>query len=555
MKKLLLLLFILAGILFGGFWILNKTGGNNEYSKIYESYQVVYEDELLPKEDGIRKDGQYYLSLDAIKSYFDASVRYDESAKTVIFENHVGKKVIPLGKKEALINDAKIGLRDSAFEQDGKVYLPIEAFLYDYLVTVSYNKDKNVLLIDDRNLRHAAGKLSGDGVNMREEPSTDSPIVATLKSDAVLKVYGKDGDWFRVREADGYLGWIRDDNLEAETIDGEYIVKDSRAVQSKIPKPINITYDYTYGPVKEEAIGAIQPIEGLNVVIPTWFSVVNADGEIKDRGDIRYTDAYSKLGIDVWGYVDNSFDPELTHAFLQNTAAMEKAADTLIASAKSYGMKGINVDFENTKVEDRDGITEFTKMLAERCREENLVISVCVTPQISKSVEDEPYDRKALAEICDYVILMAYDQHWGSSDKAGSVAEYGWVEGNINLSLRDIPQEKFILSVPFYTRLWQENEGKTNSSAVGMQTTQNYITSHNLMPAWDDKAKQFMIEQNVGGKTEKIWVEDAESIRWKTSLMRKYNLAGVSSWRLGFETPDVWTTMANEFGKYQYSYR
>ena len=218
-------------------------------------------------------------------------------------------------------------------------------------------------------------------------------------------------------------------------------------------------------------------------------------------------------------------------------------------------MKGINIDFENIKVEDRDALTTFVREVAEEARAADLLVSVCVTPQVSKNVENELYDRKALAEICDYVVLMAYDQHWGSSEKAGSVAEYKWVEGNINLSLKDIPPEKFILSVPFYARLWKEGDKGLTSSAVGMKTTADYVTAHGLNPTWDDEAKQYTIEQSVNGKSEKIWIENAESVSWKVSLMRKYNLAGISSWRLGFETPDVWGAMADQFSKYRYPYQ
>lgn len=199
---------------------------------------------------------------------------------------------------------------------------------------------------------------------------------------------------------------------------------------------MNITYDYTYAQVKDEVITGIKKIDGLDVVIPTWFSVENAQGDIRDRGDIRYVESYAKLGVATWAYLDNSFDPELTHQFLQNEEARKRAVSTYINFAKAYGMKGINIDFENIKIEDRDALTTFVREVAEEARAANLLVSVCVTPQISKNVEDELYDRKALAEICDYVVLMAYDQHWGSSEKAGSVAEYKWVEGNVNLSLK-----------------------------------------------------------------------------------------------------------------------
>ncbi|MDY3119203.1 MAG: glycosyl hydrolase family 18 protein [Peptoniphilus sp.] len=556
MKKLLILLLVLAGMLFGGYTVLNKAGGNNQYSETYKSFHVIYEDQLVPGKYAMRKDGQYFMSLEGIQKYIDETAQFDETKGAVVFHNRSGEKVLPLDSAEATVNGGKIGLRDPLFKKDEQIFIPVEAFVHDYPIRMSYDKDKNVLVMDNRLKKHAVGTLSGDGVNLRESDTTDSPIVATLKADSKLWVYGKKDDWYHVREQDGYLGWIRGDNITVETLEGGKYTDDSGLEQkSAIKKPLNITYDYTYSQVKDGVIAGIKKIEGLDVVIPTWFSIENANGDIRDRGDIRYVEKYAQLGVATWAYLDNSFDPELTNQFLQNEGARKKAVTTLVNFAKSYGMKGINIDFENMKVDDRDALTAFVREVSEAAKAENLLVSVCVTPQISKDVEKELYDRKALAEVCDYVILMAYDQHWGSSDKAGSVAEYKWVEGNVNVSLKDIPPEKFILSVPFYARLWKEGDNGLTSSAVGMQTTSGYVASHNLQPTWDEEAKQYTIEQNVNGKSEKIWIENAESVAWKVSLMRKYDLAGISSWRLGFETPDVWTTIADQFSKYRYPYQ
>ncbi len=556
MKKLLILLLVLAGVLFGGYTVLNKVGGNNQYSEIYKSFHVIYEDQLVPKKYAMREDGQYFMSLEGVQKYIDKTARFDDSKGAVVFNNRCGEKVLPLDSKEATVNGGKIGLRDPLVKKGDQIFIPVEAFIHDYPIAMNYEKDKNVLVLDNRMKTHAVGTLAGDGVNLRESDTTDSPIVATLKADTKLWVYGKKGNWYHVREQNGFLGWIREDNLNVETLEGgEYTADSGLVQQSAVKKPLNITYDYTYAQVKDEVIAGIKKIDGLDVVIPTWFSVENAQGDIRDRGDIRYVENYAKLGVATWAYLDNSFDPDLTHQFLQNEEARKKAVSTYVNFAKAYGMKGVNIDFENIKVDDRDALTTFVREVAEEARAANLLVSVCVTPQISKNVKNELYDRKALAEICDYVVLMAYDQHWGSSEKAGSVAEYKWVEGNVNVSLKDIPPEKFILSVPFYARLWKEGDKGLTSSAVGMKTTADYVKVRGLNPVWDDEAKQYTIEQSVNGKSEKIWIENAESVAWKVSLMRKYNLAGISSWRLGFETPDVWTAMADQFSKYRYLYQ
>lgn len=211
-------------------------------------------------------------------------------------------------------------------------------------------------------------------------------------------------------------------------------------------------------------------------------------------------------------------------------------------------MKGINIDFEHTYVDDRDNITAFVEELRESAGD-NFIITVDVTPQISSDVTKEPYDRKALSEISDYIVVMAYDQHWASSNESGSVAQYKWVEGSINVLFKNIPNKKMILGVPLYTRLWKESGGKVTSKTISMDDVANLIASKDLKPTWDKESQQNYIEYEENGSTYKIWIEDANSIEKKVSLVNKYNLAGVGSWRLGFETNNIWDVISKELDK------
>lgn len=553
MKKLLFLIFLLLVIVVGGFLFFFKQSGSNLFTDRYETFQVIVEGTPVKKEYFSRVDGQYYFSTDMIAEYLDSSIQVDTESNSVLLNNRVGNKVMPIGEDTMSINGGVVGLRDPLYEEDGKVFVPIEAFIYDYEVEVRYNKDKNVLVMDYDTVAYAKAHPSGDGVNMREGNSIDESIVNTLNKDDELYVYGEEDGWYNVREITGYAGWIRGDNLEVETIEGDFISElpeEEWVKNSTIDKPINITWDYTYGKVSEETINAITPIEGLDVMIPTWFSIDNAEGKILDRGDPRYVQAYNELGIDVWGYVDNKFDSDLTHAFLTNDEARANAVQELLRLTKSYGLKGLNIDFENTQVEDRDLITQFVTEIYEAFSPEGLIVSIDVTPKLSDDIDQEFYDRAALSKVSDYIILMAYDQHWSKSEVAGSVAEYKWVEGNINRLIRDIPQEKFILSIPFYSRIWSEEEDGAESRTAGMTDMHEFVQAHELQPTWDGEAKQRYVESN----NEKLWIEDSESIMWKTSLVRKYNLAGVSSWRYGFETPEIWTTISQQLSYYQYPY-
>ncbi|WBW50639.1 glycosyl hydrolase family 18 protein [Peptoniphilus equinus] len=541
MKKLFifLLLLLLAGGAFVGYLFLQRSNGNT--SELYKGFNFIVEGDRVDTSEFTRVDGQYYLSVDFIKNYIDDTVAYDDDEKTVIFVNKAGTKRMSVDSQEATLNTQAIELRDPVIEQDGKVFVPIEGFIYDYPVVLKFIKEKNLLVMDYKDKDYAIGTSPGDGLNMRESDSIKSPIVSILKEGDQVYVYGEVGDFYKVREVEGYAGYIQKDKLDVDLPEDRFVREKSEDTETReAAEPLNLTWDYTYGNHSDESVAMIHPLQGVDVICPTWFSVSSKDGDMIDRGRRDYVEKYKNLGIDVWGYLDNSFDKDITTGFIHSSAIRDKVIAKTLAMVQKYNLSGINVDFEQTAVDDRDAITQFIRELAGVFAQHDLLVSVDVTPQISADVTQEPYDRKALAEIADYVIVMTYDQHWATSDKAGSVAEYNWVEGNINLLMNQIPQDKFMITLPFYARLWSEDDTSLKSDALSMNQVVTLLRENNATMKWDDKAKQNIATYTKNGKHYTIWVEDRDSIQWKTTLMGKYGLAGVGGWRHGFETEGIW---------------
>lgn len=550
MKKVIALILVLA-IIFGGLYLglkILKGGGfsgNSETSTLFDGFNFISENNLVAKEDFDRIDGQYYLSYDYIKENIDPDIKF--SNDTVVFNNSVGMREYKVNEKIGYVNGEGIELRDPVIEKEGKILIPIEGFIYDYPVDFRYVEDNNLLLLDFKNKEHQLGYPEGNGTNMRESNSTSSPIVKKVGPEDLMYVYDNVDGWYQVRLKDGYLGYIREDLLK--NIGAESALERIERVSNK---PLNLVWDYTYGPQSDDSVANIRYINGINVICPTWFSIKDGTGEVVDRGRKDYVEKYNALGIDVWAYLDNSFDGDITHDALSNPESRKYTIDRLINLCKKYGLKGVNIDFEQYRIDDRDNVTTFMEELYPRCKEEGLIVSIDVTPQISKDVTKEPYDRAKLALYSDYVIVMTYDQHWGSSEKAGSVAQYKWVEGNLNNLFRSIPKEKLVLGMPLYSRYWTTENGKTSSKTVSMAQVNQIVASRGLTPTWDDESKQKYIEFEDNGALKQIWIEDGESLKWKTTLCLKYNLAGVASWRKDFETMDVWDTIGTVLNKVLY---
>lgn len=542
MKKLFMGLLLIV-VLAAGAFLFVENRGTSKISTKYDKFNFLTEDKDIDKDDFCIEDGMIYLSLDYIKEYLDKGIEYDESTGEVKINNNHANKILKLNEYEAKFNSGTIDLRAPVIEKNGKIMLPIEAFIYDYDVRLRYNKDIRLLLLDYRDKEYDLTKTTSETL-LRESASKRSPIIKKLPQGEELYVYEEKGKFYKVRMPEGYAGYVLKKDLD------ENFEKVSLKSTSKNTSdgPINLTWDYTYAEHSEDKINQIKDIKGLDVIIPTWFSIRNGNGDMIDRGNQNYIKKYKDLGIDVWAYLDNSFDPNITHEALSNENTRKKVINKTLELCKKYGMKGINIDFEHTNIDDRDYITDFVREFRQSAGDD-FIITVDVTPQISADVTKEPYDRKALAEIADYMVVMAYDQHWGSSEKAGSVAQYKWVEGSVNVLFRNIPNKKMILGVPLYTRIWKEAGGKVTSKTISMDEVARIIAAKGLKPVWDKESQQNYIEYQENNADYKIWIEDANSLEKKVSLVNKYNLAGVGSWRLGFETPNIWDVISKELDK------
>jgi spore germination protein YaaH len=297
-----------------------------------------------------------------------------------------------------------------------------------------------------------------------------------------------------------------------------------------------------------ESIGSIEPIYGLNVVSPTWFSIVDEQGEILDKGNKEYVTEYKKLGYDIWPLINNSFNPDITSKFLSSSRLRQELIEKIVKIYDYYGVDGINIDFENVYVKDKDLLTQFVRELYPVFKEKGMIVSIDVTPISSSENWSLCYDRKRLSETVDYIMLMAYDQHWANSPVAGSVAQYTWVEDSVKAILNEVPKEKLILGIPFYTRLWAikniDGKEEVSSKALSMEEVNRFVEENNVELIWDAESGQYYGETIKEDVTYKIWVEDAKSLQLKSSLVNKYDLAGIASWRKGFEKDEVWPVLS-----------
>ncbi|MFH5181511.1 glycosyl hydrolase family 18 protein [Paenibacillus sp. TAB 01] len=394
-------------------------------------------------------------------------------------------------------------------------------------------------------------------VAMRKEPSIKAPILADLKQGEPVMIWSDDPEWYKVQLSNGYMGYVRKDQMHEDKV--ETIPKKELPPGFVPSKPINgkinLTWDQMTTP-KNPDTSKFPPMPGLNVVSPTWFHLDDGQGTLKNLADPAYVKWAHSQNIQVWALFSNGFEPKRTTEALSTYDKRMKMIKQLLSYAQMYSLQGINIDFENVNTKDKENLTQFVREMVPLMHEQGLIVSMDVTPKSNSEMWSLFYDRKALIESLDYMMIMAYDEYWASSPTAGSVSSLPWVEKNVVKLMQEdqIPASKLILGVPFYTRVWTEEtvDGKTkvSSKSVYMDTPLKVIQEKNLTPVYLPEAGQNYIEYKEGDKLNKVWLEDEVSVKARIELVNKYNLAGVASWRRGYETPSIWpliqSTLANK---------
>lgn len=413
-------------------------------------------------------------------------------------------------------------------------YMPIQGEVYDkpdrIVVSYKWGDINTVSVSKDTEVRYQGG--------------IKSPILSDVKKGDTLILLEEMENWSRVMTTDGIDGYVEKKNLEKPqttelSYTGEY--KEDYSSLTREHK-INLAWHQVTSEAANAALGeTIQNMAGVNVISPTWFSVTANEGTISSLASADYVNEAHSRGMEVWGLIDN-FNPDVsTLEMLSIRSSREHIIQKLLEEAQRVGLDGINVDFEALTEEEAPHFIQFVRELSVVCRANNLVLSVDnPVPQFTGF-----YNRKEQGIVADYVIIMGYDEHTTGSEEAGSVASLPFVKEGIEKTLQEVPKEKVINGIPFYTRLWTEsNNGTLSSEVMTMDAASQYIQENGIEVYWEKETAQNYGELLTDNGTQKIWLEDEQSIEEKMKLISQYELAGVASWKLGFERADVWNVIS-----------
>ena len=491
---------------------------------------------------GVVTDGIHYLPQEFVADNINAGFYYDKESQAVLYSDSSYMYTYMSGKNVYTDDTGKTYNTDYpvVIDINGECFIAWEYIAEHTDCEYAYGSEPERINISiERENKQCVTVKKKSAVRYRG--GIKSPVLEYVQKGDRL-VYEDDlDDWIKVTTATGYTGYIKktevSDTFEYIREEKNYETHNYNMKDDKV----TLAWFQVSGVAGNSGIdNNIATASGVNVLAPTWYSVTDSSGSMSCYASAGLVNKMHQKGTDVWALVSD-FDTNVDFAALYSSKkARTNMVNTLINDAEKYGFDGINLDFENIKSAYAKDYLQFVRELSIECERKGLVLS---TDNYKPEAYNRCYNLKEQSRFVDYVIVMAYDEHYAGTD-AGSVASLPFVKEAVEDTVQLVGKEHVIAGIPFYTRIWTTTDGNTTSRAVGMQAAVDQLNSDGQVALWNDDCGQYVASYTVGNSTRQIWFEEEKSIEVKMQVIQENNVAGVAGWKLGLEKSSVWSVIS-----------
>jgi len=572
----LFILLILLAVICAGVYLLipskNRVSHNQYFGLEDDSqYGLIVNSEIVDITNGapFEENGVWYLPFSTL--YYEISDAFYYDGLALLYTDPLQTYSAAPGESYYTDSDGiKYTLTyQPCYFKDGSLCIALDYLkLMDYSYYTVDDTMKSIWVFNDWSEQPRTSLLKD--TKARTQAGIKNDIVASLTTGDVVTVLEQGASWSQVQTQTGLIGYVQNKML------GE-ITEEAKAVPDgrPLPKYTNIAMDEMvvmgwHQVFSESGYSQLDDIistaKGMNVICPTWFTIKDNDGNIQNLGEKKYVTKAHKAGLQVWVMLD---DINISTDGLQvfGTTSHRKTLITAVIDAvKELGADGINLDVETIKSDVGPSYIQFIRELSAACRKEKLVLSV---DNYSPMPHTAFYDRTQQGQVVDYVVVMAYDEHYVKGPEAGSTSSLAFVKQSAERTIAEVPKEKVIVGLPFYSRLWCETsadsesdktdnsqvfvdnsdgiyDSKNNkyllsSKGVSMEGENNIIREHDLSLTWLDDVGQFYTEYEENGSWYRLWVEDENSMDLKMQAACSYEPGGVAFFKLNMENKETWS--------------
>ncbi len=547
------IILFLAIAITAGIMMYSKFAPSKKVMDLYEYYQTEDNDVTLILQNKIYEqkgkliDGHIYVDYDTVTTYFNKRFYLDNNESLLIYTTPTEIIKAEVGGKDYYINKSKKSMDYSISKvEDGKVYIALDYVkefsdirytLYEEpnRVVISYVWGEEFLYADVK-----------EETQLRYEPTVKGDILKQLKKGEQVEIIIDEEEinkkFTKVITEDGIVGYVKN----SMTKNSYYVAEESNF---KAPEYTSISKDYkinltfhqvTNQTANNHVLELLGNTKGVTTISPTWFKVSSVEGDVESLASETYVQRAHNYGVEVWALVDDFTNGINMEELLSYTSRRDKLSNELISLAIKYNLDGLNMDFEKIPQAAGNHYIQFLREMSVKCRNNGIILSV---DNYVPSAYTSYYDRAEQGVLVDYVVTMAYDEHINGSDGSGSVASIDFVKDAVTNVLKEVPAEKNIIAIPFYTRLWEESAEGVTAKAYSMEQAQAILDQNNAEATWDNETMQYYAEYESGGNIYKIWLEEEKSLEEKLKVIMDNNVAGIASWKLGLEKSSVWSVI------------
>ena len=551
---------ILITVIVLGITIVKKLTPSNEVMLLTDYYQVEDSEVLvilqnkIYEKSGLLLDGKVYLDYETIKDKFNHRFYWDSNENILTYTTPNEIIQAESGRKHFTVTKSMIKT-DSAIDYPvvkvfaDQVYIALD-FVAKYSdMEYEYYVSPNRVVINYQWGDYLFTEVTKE-TQLRKDPNIKSPILTKLAVGTSLYVDMDEAPqkgFSKVMTKEGIIGYVRDKYVKEsfyKTISSDF--KEPEYTSQTRPEKINLVFHQVFNEDAADNLeNLIAQTKGLDVVVPTWFSVIDNSGNVSSLASERYVEKAKSLGLEVWALVDD-FNTEISmYEVLSHTSSRENLSNVLVEAALKYKLNGINIDFEKISSDAGIHYIQFLRELSVKCRNNGIVLSV---DNYVPSPYTSHYDREEQGKILDYVIVMAYDEYYAGSEVAGPVASLGFVKDAVTNILTMVPKEKTIIAIPFYTRLWKETpDGEVSSESFSMTPAENILKENEVEPKWNETYGCYYAEYEKDGASYRMWQEEDKSIEEKLKVIYNADVAGIAAWKLGLEKESTWNVITRYF--------
>lgn len=521
-----------------------KEDGTEVSEAAEDEIAIVLEDEIT-QERALLKDGHAYIRYSYVRNNVDSRFYYDSINKKLIVTNALQTVTSDVGQSGYSVDgESKSTDYPVTIETDDTIYICAD-FMDEFSSAKStvYEGPRRLMITHETGTFKVAQAKKNTQIRIRG--GNKSEVVSQLAKGAKVTVLEDLDNWLEVVDETGYIGYVKASALgkvTEETRESDY--NEPEYTHIKFDGKINMAWQAVYAYGGDADIAELtQSADSINVVSPRWYALEDTEGTVGIFSHTDYVEYAHEQGWKVWAMMDDVSNEYVT-AVLSDTNKRQTVINTVVEDAMKEGVDGLNVDYERISSENGEDYIQFIRELSIVCRRNGIVLSVDnYTPYSYNACYHIAEQNQAV----DYMVVMAYDDYLGTGE-VGPNSSLTFLADVMETTLKQVDEDRLVIALPFYTRFWiDRGEGNVEHEEHGMSDARTIVANYGASFTWDSTEGLNYAEYESDGATVKVWLEDADSIAAKLEFLKSYDIAGLSWWRLGQETYDVWEKIGNYF--------